>query len=147
MLIATIHFLRTNEADEILKIFKVNSDSYKCTFFPGELRAHYSFRQDKRTVLDYIDTTLRAVVNDDVDPYEQVQISTMIHPRILFHVIDLEKAETYERLWDILTSAFSFPIVKNGLSGNQPTRTNAHSERVSDFRRYYERSPEEDTDS
>jgi hypothetical protein len=147
MLNATFHFIRTNEPDEVLKIFKIDDDTFRCVFQPGDIRASYSFRLTRYVLLRYLTTTLQAVINDDVDPYEQVQLSTMIHPRILFHVIDLEKEETFDRLWLMLVNSLDYDIVKNGLSSNQRSRLNAHSQRVQTPQRYFSGPNPEDTDS
>ena len=146
----TFHFIRNNEPDEILKVFKVGSNLYKCAFIPGNVKSSYSFKVTKSQLLDYVDTMLRAVVKDDVDPYEQVQVSTMIHPRILFHVSDMTSLQTVDRAWEMFISVINFPIVKNGLSSNQQTRSNAHSQRVpnsQEWRYFNNRINPEDSDS
>lgn len=75
---------------------------------------------------EYINETIQMVAEDDVDPYEQVQVSTMIHPRILFHVSDLTKAEVRERVWGMIVMSWNSSLVKNGLSNNRSRSSNAH---------------------
>jgi len=130
MLITKFHFIRDKEPDEILKIYKINSDLFRCVFYPGDLPYSYSFRVNRSFLMDYVRTTLGSVVNDDVDPYHQVQLTTMIHPRILFHVMDLTNDETYERLQEMFTESVNLPIVKNGLSSTERSRLNANTQRV-----------------
>lgn len=147
MLIFTIHFIQEREPDEILKVYKLANDMFKCDFYPSDVNYRYTFKLNRSFLLDYIGGTLEMVAHDDMDPYEQVQITTFIHPRILFHVADLSKPGTYQRMLRMLTMTMNTPILKNGLSTTRPSTTNAHSERVQNFQRYFERNIEEDSDS
>lgn len=98
---------------------------------------------------DYIPETIQMVAEDDVDPYDQIQVSTMIHPRILFHVSELSKADVRERLWGMIILSWNTTITKNGLSNNRSRNTNAHSQRVPNSQdwRYFNRINPEDSDS
>lgn len=133
MLVLTLHFIRNNERDEVLKVFRKRMNTFKCCFYPSDIPSCYEFYLTKYALFEYIRSTLRMVADDDIDPYEQVQVSTMIHPRILFHVSDINKPETYERMLDMIEFGCNCMITKNGnrLSVNRPTTNNAHAERVS----------------
>jgi len=91
------------------------------------------------------------VAEDDVDPYDKVQVTTNIHPRILFHVSDIvdPDSESYDRMWDMLIFAWATPITKNELSSTQQTNNNANSERIpnSQTGRYFSGPNPEDSDS
>ena len=126
MLVTTLHFIKNGEPDEILRIYRKNYDSFKCVFQPADIRSTFTFYLTREAMSDYIPETIQMVAEDDVDPYEQVQVSTMIHPRILFHVSDLSKPEVRERLWAMIILSWNSSITKNGLSNNRPRGTNAH---------------------
>lgn len=149
MLVTTLHFIKDGDQDEILKIFRKNGDDFKCVFQPSDLRSAFSFHLNRRTLIDYVLDMIDMVAKDDVDPYEQIQVSTMIHPRILFHVSELSKEEVSERMWDMIKLSWSPAITKNGLSTNRLDRNNAHSQRVpsSQTGRYFSRPNPEDSDS
>jgi len=147
MLVTTLHFIRNGERDEVLKIFRKNNDCFKCVFHPSDIKTTFSFHLTRELLVDYVTGTLEMVVRDDADPYENVQVSTMIHPRILFHVSDLEGEEVRSRMWDMLRMSWNQALVKNELSPNQHTTYNAHSERVQNFQRYFSGTNTEDTDS
>jgi hypothetical protein len=140
------HFIREREEDEVLKIYKLSPTLFRCDFYPSDIRAKYTFKVTRNILIDYISNTLRLVSNDDMDPYDMVQVSTMIHPRILFHVSDLSKTDTYDRLWSMILSSVDIHAMKNGLSANDVHRSNADTERVQNFQRYFHRSVEEDSD-
>lgn len=148
MLTTTLHFIKQGDADEILRIYKRNNDCFKCVFQPADINSTFTFVVDRKMLTDYLLGTIRAVSEDDVAPYEEVQVSTMVHPRILFHVSDLAREEVSDRLWDIITFSW-IPITKNELSNTTQTRRNAHSERVpsSQTGRYFSRPNPEDSDS
>ena len=52
-------------------------------------------------VLDYIHKSLKSL-QYDVDPYEQVQITCMMAPTILYHVADMSDADVRHLIDDIL---------------------------------------------
>lgn len=52
-------------------------------------------------VLDYIHNSLKSL-QYDVDPYEQVQITCMMAPTILYHVADMSDADVRHLIDDIL---------------------------------------------
>ena len=149
MLVTTLHFIRNGEKDEVLRIFRRNNDHFKCVFQPSDIKSTFSFHVTRDMLVDYVTGTIEMVVRDDVDPYEQVQVSTMIHPRILFHVSDLEKEEVRGRMWDMIRMSWNQTLVKNELSSSQRNRPNANSQRVpsSQTGRYFSRPNPEDTDS
>jgi hypothetical protein len=126
MLVTTLHFIKNDEPDEILRIYRKNYDSFKCVFQPGDIRSTFTFYLTREAMNEYINETIQMVAEDDVDPYEQVQVSTMIHPRILFHVSDLTKAEVRERVWGMIVMSWNSSLVKNGLSNNRSRSSNAH---------------------
>lgn len=149
MLTTTIHFIKDGEPDEILKIFMRNSDSFKCIFQPADLRSTYTFHLNREMLTEYLLGTIRMVAQDDVDPYDQVQVSTMIHPRILFHVSELSKEEVSDRMWDMIIMSWNSTITKNGLSNTTRNRRNAHTQRVpnsQDWRYFNNRINPEDSD-
>ena len=148
MLTTTLHFIKHGESDEILRIYKRNTDNFKCVFEPGDIRSTFTFVVNRKMLTDYLLATIRAVAEDDVAPYDEVQVTTMVHPRILFHVSELAKEEVSDRLWDIITFSW-IPMVKNELSDTRPSTTNAHSQRVPNLQtgRYFSRPNPEDSDS
>lgn len=70
------------------------------------------------------------VAKDDLDPYDFVQISTMVHPAIMFHVSDLANEDTWERIWTLTVSLMNTSISKKELSIRRRERRNADSQRV-----------------
>lgn len=119
MPIVTLYFIRSNEPDEVLKISRIAPHLYKCVFCPADLPSRYSFTANRCVLMHYLRTTLNMVVQDDVDPYEQVQISTVIHPRILFGVTDLLDEAVFARLWETLQVALHTTIEKNEMSSEE----------------------------
>jgi hypothetical protein len=52
-------------------------------------------------VLTYI-RNLLCTLEHDTDPYEHVQLTTAIHPAILFHVSDMDKFEVRDKFESLL---------------------------------------------
>jgi hypothetical protein len=117
MFCVILHFIRRGHRDEVLKISRVGRRLYRCSFFPSDLESSYSFVLNRRELLNYyITDTLRMVSNDDMDPYDEIQVSTVMHPAILFHSSELSKEDVFDRVYSMIDLAIRTPLEKNGLS-------------------------------
>lgn len=91
----TIRFLRKQSSpaseDDILNVVEdTTSDTYyRLTFRPWDLKKAAEFYLDTEDTLDYIRTLLRTLTYDTT-PFEEIQVDTVIHPSILYHVSDLD---------------------------------------------------------
>lgn len=106
MLKATLFIQRSrggSKTDDIVKIYDApwTRDLYRVVYSTPELKKHAHFYMDHRLVLDYISDTLKSLTYD-VDPFEYVQLSTAIHPSVLYHVSDLDKTHVRHLVEDIL---------------------------------------------
>lgn len=77
--------------DDVIHI-STNDDSrelFDVVYKTPELRKAKKFSATESVVLDYVADILRALGND-MDPFENFQLTTAIHPSIFYHVSDLE---------------------------------------------------------
>lgn len=132
MLLLVLHFIKNGRRDDLIKIYKLSSNEYRWVFYPNDMSQSYAFRTHKSMICKHIQDTLALVSKDDMDPYDYVQISTMLHPAIMFHVSDLTNEDTLERIWTLTVSLMNIPITKKELSSPNRHPSNANSERVSD---------------
>lgn len=104
---ATIHFTRRNNLpDDILHIDSTDIQNlYHLIFKPKEFaRVRNEFYMNANELLTYI-RNLLSTLEHDTDPYENVQLTTAIHPAILFHVGDMDKYEVRDKFETLLKTA------------------------------------------
>ena len=104
---ATIHFTRpNNQPDDILYIHQMDVPNlYHLIFKPKEyVRARNEFYMNTNDLLMYI-RNLLSTLEHDTEPYENVQLTTAIHPAILFHVSDMDKFEVRDKFESLLKTA------------------------------------------
>jgi len=66
-----------------------NHGLFDVVYKTPELRKSKAFTTTESQVLDYVADILRAL-STDMDPFENFQLTTAIHPSIFYHVSDLE---------------------------------------------------------
>lgn len=104
---ATIHFTRrNNQPDDILYIRSTDiQNMYHLVFKPKEfIRARNEFYMNTNELLSYVRNLLNTLEHD-TEPYEHVQLTTAIHPAILFHVSDMDKFEVRDKFESLLKTA------------------------------------------
>jgi len=106
---ATLYFIQKGQPkkDDIIRIYSTpdDTDTYTVTYKPWEYgRIRNQFTLSYMEVLNYINTVLRALENDD-DPIECIQISTAMHPSVMFLLADLETVDIRNIFDDMLRAA------------------------------------------
>lgn len=106
MLLATFNVISAdNRPDDIISIHSSPTRRLMVTFKPGETGCKkVVFFMDQQQVVRYVDDILQSL-RMDVDPFENIQVTTRIHPAALFHVSDLDKCMTRHLILDMLDTA------------------------------------------
>lgn len=110
MLLATLHIISANNQPDDIIYIRSSSELHRnrlmVTFRPGDSGcAKTSFFMPGYRVLDYVDDILQSL-RRDADPFEEVQITTRIHPAVLFHVSQLDDRDTRHLILGMLETAF-----------------------------------------
>jgi hypothetical protein len=95
----SLHFIYADrkEKDDILRVFRstFDTDYFNVTFTTtgdvGDSRAYSTYMTESR-VLRHIDTILDSLRLDLV-PFEEVQVTTPIHPVVMYHVSQLDNLD------------------------------------------------------
>jgi hypothetical protein len=124
---ATIRFQRKTggaETDDILKIYDDDEfyEMQRIEYKPAEYsqRQNQFYLEQTRTI-EYLSDVLKSLTYD-VDPFECVQIDTMMHPPIVYHVSDLECRETRWLIEDMLAAAIRRPVRTIKVKTDAPTQ-------------------------
>lgn len=127
----TLYFVTNKNEDDVLRIFDddVHPDMYRLVFKAHDMQGPNEFYLSDRDLQDYISETLKSMQND-MDPYEYVQVMTAIHPSILYHVCDLESQAVRWQVEDMVVAACRRPVYRRGGKRTVPVvvrrRQNAH---------------------
>jgi hypothetical protein len=109
MLKATIHLTReTNRPseDDVISISEVEDtrDLFSVTFRTPDFSKKKVFVTTEARVLDYIEDILSSLEYDS-DPFQFVQVDSVIHPAILYHTSDLDDGEIRDRIVGMIRMA------------------------------------------
>ena len=93
MYIATLHLTRTGKAssedDRILVQHNATYPNlFDVTYTTPELKMARRFTVDESKVMDFLSDVLESLPYDH-EPFEEVQVSTAIHPNILYAVANI----------------------------------------------------------
>jgi hypothetical protein len=95
----SLHFIYADrkEKDDILRVFRstFDTDYFNVTFTTtgndGDSRAYSTYMTESR-LLRHIDTIMDSLRLDQV-PFEEVQVTTPIHPIVMYHVSQLDNLD------------------------------------------------------
>lgn len=118
MLKTTLRFLRhgaTETNDDVINIFSsdISPDIFRILYVPGDSSHGYRYESQmtRNTVMDYISDILKAM-KYDVDPFDRIQISTDLHPSLMYCVEDMENCITRRNLENILYTSLRYRVVR-----------------------------------
>jgi hypothetical protein len=116
MLKATLYIQRTNApaaSDDIIQLFDDDEfrDMIRVTYSTPELKKSTEFYLTVPQTLQYLSDTLKTL-RHDAQPFEHVQVSTMLHPSILYHVSDLDCCQVRHLIEDTLETALRRQIFR-----------------------------------
>lgn len=109
MIKTTLYFTRTGKGrahDDVIQISE-NSESrelFDIRFTTPELRKSKTFTMTESRTIDYVADILRSLSRDG-DPFENVQVTTAIHPIIFYHVLDMDELGVRSTVLDMVQTA------------------------------------------
>jgi len=115
MLKATIFIQRKNgtskKDDDIIKFFE-DEDFHvmvRVKYSTPDLTKDNTFYLPTSRAITSLDDVLKTF-RHDADPFEYVQVSTQIHPSVLYHVSDLDCTEVRHLIEDTVEAAIRRPV-------------------------------------
>ena len=107
MLKAKLYFTRRQGTDDIVQIYddELYFEMTRVVYTPGEhTKKSNEFSLTRQQALSYVSTILRSM-QTDTDPFEYVQVSTAIHPSVIYSVADVSEASTRFLIEDMVYDA------------------------------------------
>ena len=102
-----LYFTRRQGADDIVQIYddELYFEMVRIVYTPGDhVKKSNEFSLTRQQVLSYVSTILRSMESDS-DPFEKVQISTAIHPSVIYSVADVSETHTRHLIEDMVCDA------------------------------------------
>lgn len=92
--------------DDVIHVSENNEsrDLFDVQYITPDLRKSKRFTLTETRVLDYLSDILCALPID-MDPFENVQLTTAIHPIIFYHVSDMSRPDTRSTILDMIRTA------------------------------------------
>lgn len=118
-----LYFTRRNGSDDIIQMYddETHVDMVRLVYTPGDhTKRSHEFHLTSRDVLSYVNNILKAM-NNDVDPFEYVQIQTAIHPSIMFSAMDVGCRRVQDVLDDMIFQAIRVNVEEVKLKRNVRT--------------------------
>jgi hypothetical protein len=114
MLKATLYLQRkagVPGTDDVLRIYEDDEyvEMYRLVYETPELKRVQQFYMSRHLVCDYLSDFLTSL-RFDSDPFEHVQVSTAIHPSILYHISDLDNCRVRHLVEDTILMAMRTPV-------------------------------------
>lgn len=124
MLKTVLHFITKSNEDDILRIFDddTHDDMFRVVFKPHDIiggcnEMYLSYKD----LQDYVSTILKSLERDN-DPFEYVQITTPMHPTVLYHVCELEDTNTRWHVEDMVFLACRKSIWRRAVKRTTPSQ-------------------------
>jgi hypothetical protein len=117
MLKATLYIQRstnsTPENDDVIHMYEDDEhrDMIRIVYSTPELKKATEFYLTIPQTLQYVSDTLRTMVYD-AQPFEHVQVSTVLHPSVLYHVSELSCCKVRHLIEDTVETALRRPILR-----------------------------------
>lgn len=86
-----------------------SSDMFQVVYTTPELRSSRKFVASFTAVLDYANDILTSM-RHDTDPFDQIQVTTSIHPIIMYHVSDMDESDTRDMIMNMLRDSLRFGV-------------------------------------
>lgn len=97
--------------DDVIRIYENQRypELYQIVYSTPEWKKEVRFHMGRHLVGNYINDLLKSL-NYDTDPFEYIQVSTSIHPSIMYHISDLENSDVRHLIEDMVATAIRTPI-------------------------------------
>jgi hypothetical protein len=102
----TLRFLRSGSTssaeDDVLRVSDDSDGLYRVSFQALGMKKASVFYLNRDDTLDYISTILKTLTYDTA-PFHELQVDTILHPSVLYHVSDLDNRDARSLVLDTIS--------------------------------------------
>jgi len=114
MFVASVYFLRKQGSranDDIITVRRVAEypGIFQVTYNSPDFTFGKTFTSHGNSVCTYIEDSLTSMTHD-TDPFENIQVSTVVHPSVLYHVSDMDNCDVRELILHMIRDAMRFDV-------------------------------------
>ena len=114
MLAATLYVQRNPDRtseDDIIRIYAGDgmTEIHTVEYTTPETKKTSRFYMSRKVLIEYVGDLLKSLRHDTV-PFECVQVTTAIHPSVVYHVADLDNDEVRHLIEDTVYNAVRIPV-------------------------------------
>lgn len=111
MIKATLFLTHATNSDDIIMIKEMSAGLYELTYEPNDSDKHRTFLLSHIDTMSYISDIMKSL-DHDVDPFVHVQVTTAIHPSILYNAADLADSRVRHGVEDMINMALRTPVCR-----------------------------------
>ena len=101
---------RSDQDDKIIvSTHPDSSEVFQVVYSTPELRTGRKFLASFGGVLDYTGDILTSM-RHDTDPFDCIQVSTCIHPIVLYHVSDMDESVTRDLVMNMIRDSMRYNV-------------------------------------
>jgi hypothetical protein len=86
-----------------------STDIFEVVYRSPELKMDRKFLASFSGVLSYIEDTLTSM-RYDTEPFEQIQLLTVIHPSVMYHVADMDDDEVRNLMLNMVRDSLRYSV-------------------------------------
>lgn len=84
---------------------------FEVTYYTPELKTGRRFLASFSTTLRYVEDMLTSM-RHDTEPFDNIQVTTAIHPAILYHVSDMDESSTRDLMLNMIADSLRFEVTR-----------------------------------
>ena len=100
----SIFLTKAGQKDEVISVYADDEAGPRRITYRSNDLGVTSFSLSADSVFNYLEDTLRMVLRDE-DPFEHIQLSTRIHPSVIYRVSTLNDAAVFDGILNYIELA------------------------------------------
>lgn len=99
----------SNDDKILVETYQNEHDLLKVTYSTPDYRQNKTFLASQSRVLDYLEDVLYSL-SRDTDPFSHFQLSTIVHPSVIYHVADLYDKDIRDVIMNMTRDSLRFHV-------------------------------------
>lgn len=109
MIKTTLYLTHATNPDDIIFIKEMSTGLYEVSYEPNDSKKHRTFLLSHVDTMSYISDILKSLDHDS-DPFDHVQVTTAIHPTIMYNAADFVDIRVRHHVEDMVNMALRTPV-------------------------------------
>lgn len=116
MIGATLLFIHEGKGsahdDKVVFVpYNGSHEIFEVTYYSPDLKTGRRFLASFSSAMRYAEDMLTSM-RHDTEPFESIQLTTAIHPAVLYHVADMDESSTRDLMLNMIADALRFEVTR-----------------------------------